>query len=79
MAARRVLLQEDLHPEKGIPWDRSSIWRKVKNGTFPPPDGKTTDSQAGKNFWYEVTIDRYLRDRVKKTQAARQAAAQTGD
>src|SRR5262249_46139473 len=83
MPARRVLLQEDLHPEKGIPWDRTSIWRKVKNGTFPPPDGKTTDQKQGKNFWYEATIGGYWRNGVKKTQATRevapQATAQAGD
>jgi predicted DNA-binding transcriptional regulator AlpA len=77
MATRRILLQQDLHPEKGIPWDRSSIWRKIKHGTFPPPDGKTTDSSTGKNFWYEHTIDKYLRDRVKKTRATRRAAVDT--
>jgi predicted DNA-binding transcriptional regulator AlpA len=74
MAARRILLQQDLHPEKGIPWDRSSIYRKVKDGTFPPPDGKTTDSRSGKNFWFESTIDNFLRAHAKKMRAARQAA-----
>ena len=71
MSARRILMQDDL-AAKGIRYHRSTIYRKVQAGTFPPPDGKTTDAPSAPNFWFESTIDRHLRERARKTKQARQ-------
>jgi hypothetical protein len=60
----RVLLQRDLE-DKGISWSRQHINRKIKAGEFPPPDGRTANSPMAPNFWFETTIDNYLRARAK--------------
>lgn len=70
----KILLRADLS-WKGIPWSRQHIKRKIENGTFPPPDGKTTDAQNAPDFWFEETIDNYLRGRAEKMKAARRQAA----
>ena len=76
MATRplKILLQSDLE-SRGIPWTRQHTARKIKDGSFPPPDGKTSDAVTAPNFWFEETIDNYLRDRARKMKAAREAAA----
>ena len=61
----RMLLRRDLRERKGIGFSRQHLARKVKSGSFPKPDGKTTDSPTAPNFWFEHTIDAYLRDRAK--------------
>jgi len=61
----KMLLRRDLKPLKGISWSRQRIGRKIKAGEFPPPDGKTADAPTSPNFWFEHTIDRYLRARAK--------------
>jgi hypothetical protein len=66
----RILLRSDLE-SRGIPWSRQHIDRKIKDGTFPPPDGKTSNAPSAPNFWLESTIDRYLRGRVKALAAMR--------
>jgi len=63
-AALKMILQRDL-PSKGITWSRQHVRRKVKSGEFPAPDGKTADAPTSPNFWFEHTIDRYLRARAK--------------
>jgi hypothetical protein len=60
----RVLLQRDFE-DKGISWSRQHIARKIKDGTFPPPDGKTSNSPTSPNFWFEETIDNYLIERAR--------------
>jgi hypothetical protein len=65
----KILLYSDLS-FRGIPWSRQHINRKIEDGTFPPPDGRTTDSPMAPRFWFEETIDDYLRDRARKTKAA---------
>jgi hypothetical protein len=77
----RVLLSSDLS-FKGIPWSRQHILRKIKDGSFPQPDGRLADSPKAIRFWFEETIDNYLHERVKKTKAmamkaAKEAAEQT--
>jgi hypothetical protein len=64
----KILLHNDLS-FKGIPWSRQHIKRKIDAGTFPPPDGRTTDSPMSPRFWFEETIDNYLRDRARKMKA----------
>jgi hypothetical protein len=59
----RMLVRGDLHKVKGIPYSRQHIARLIDDGKFPPPDGKTADSKNAPNFWWEVTIDRWLKDR----------------
>jgi hypothetical protein len=61
----RILTRRDLRERKGIRWSRQHIDRQIKLGRFPLPDGKTTDSPTAPNFWFETTIDRYLRGRAK--------------
>jgi len=39
----RMLTRRDLRERKGVPWSRQRLHEKIKNGEFPPPDGKTTD------------------------------------
>jgi hypothetical protein len=70
----KVLLRDDLS-SKGIPWSRQHINRKIEDGTFPPPDGRTGDSPTAPRFWFEETIDNYLRDRAKKMKAMRAGAS----
>jgi len=72
----RMLLRRDLKPMKGIPWSRQHIDRKIKDGSFPPPDGKTADAPTAPNFWFECTIDGYLRARAKALSARRKTAAE---
>ena len=74
MSVRRILMQGDL-ADKGIRYHRSTIFRKIQDGTFPPPDGKTTDAPRAPNFWFEATIDRFLLDRAKRMKAMREKAA----
>jgi predicted DNA-binding transcriptional regulator AlpA len=73
----RILLRRDLKAQKGIPWSRQHIDRKIKDGEFPPPDGKTSDSPTAPNFWFESTIDGYLKARAKALSAKRKAEAET--
>jgi predicted DNA-binding transcriptional regulator AlpA len=56
-AIRRVLTFSELKSRKGIPYSRSHISRKVKDGTFPPPFN-LPDSTI--NFWFDDVIDDYL-------------------
>jgi len=64
----RMLVRGDLHRIKGIPFSRQHIARLIDEGKFPPPDGKTADSPKAPNFWFEHTIDAYLRSRAAGTQ-----------
>jgi hypothetical protein len=67
-----MLLQRDLRL-KGITWSRQHINRKIREKEFPPPDGKTGDAPSSPNWWFEHTIDKYLRRRAAAMRA--QAAA----
>jgi prophage regulatory protein len=57
----RMLTTADLR-EKGIPWTRQHINRKVKRGEFPPP----VKIGASTNGWPETEIDAWLRDRLEE-------------
>jgi predicted DNA-binding transcriptional regulator AlpA len=70
----QVLLRSHL-PDKGIDYSRQHIDRKIKDGTFPPPDGKTADGPSGHNFWFETTIDNWLKARAKVYRDKRATAA----
>src|SRR5215831_8766562 len=59
-----ILLQRDLGPRRGITYSRQTINRKVRKKEFPPPDGKTGDAPSSPNFWFDHTIDKYLRGRA---------------
>jgi hypothetical protein len=67
----RILFQRDF-ASKGITWSRQHIHRKVKAKEFPPPDGKTSDAPGAPNFWWESSIDKFLRNRAaaRRKQAA---------
>jgi predicted DNA-binding transcriptional regulator AlpA len=56
-AIRRVLTFADLKSRKGIPYSRSHMNRKVKDGTFPKPF-KLPDSSL--NLWFDDVIDDFL-------------------
>jgi hypothetical protein len=62
-------------PSKRISYTRQSITRKIGEGTFPPPDGRTTDSPNSPRWWFESTLDAYLKDRARKFKAAKAAKA----
>src|SRR5215471_14676072 len=74
----KIFLQRDLR-QKGIPWSRQHVSRKIREKEFPPPDGKTGDAPSSPNFWFEHTIDKYLRQRAaamrEQAAAIRQHAA----
>jgi len=66
----KIMFKRDL-PQKGITWSRQHINRKVKAKEFPPPDGKTSDAPSAPNWWWEHTIDKYLRQRAAAMREAR--------
>jgi hypothetical protein len=73
--ALRMLTSRDLRERKGIGWSRQHRNRKIAAGEFPPPDGRTADGPTAPPFWFETTIDKYLRDRVAKARAQKSATA----
>jgi hypothetical protein len=72
-----MLLRRDL-PEKGITWSRQHINRKIAANEFPPPDGRTSDAPTAPTFWFEHTIDRYLRRRAAALREVQRASSATG-
>ena len=46
---------------KGIAWNASTLWRKVKGGEFPRPI-----LIGNKNFWIEAEIDDYIEGLIVK-------------
>jgi hypothetical protein len=72
-AALKMLLRRDL-PQKGISWSRQHINRKIAAKEFPPPDGRTSDAPTAPTFWFEHTIDRYLRRRAAAMREVRRAS-----
>jgi len=70
----RMLTRRDLRERKGVPWSRQRLHEKIKLGEFPPPDGKTTDDSKAPNWWFETTVDRWLKERARKMDDAREAA-----
>ena len=52
----KVLVFEDLKPEKGIPYSRVQIWRLCKAGRFPKP----IKIGQNRNGWVEEEIDRHI-------------------
>jgi hypothetical protein len=74
----RMLIRRDLKARKGIPYSRQHIDRLIKEGKFPPPDGKTADSPNAPNWWWETTIDAYLRERARRFKETKTVTAATG-
>jgi hypothetical protein len=72
--ALKMVLRRDL-PTKGIGWSRQHIARKIEKGQFPPPDGKTSDTPKAPNFWFEHTIDKYLRQRAAALRETRRTTS----
>jgi hypothetical protein len=73
MRTLRMLTRRDLRERKGIPHSRQHIARLIAEGKFPPPDGKTADSETAPNFWWETTIDGYLRGLARRFKEAKTA------
>jgi predicted DNA-binding transcriptional regulator AlpA len=73
----RMLLQRDLKERKGITWSRQHIDRKIRDGEFPLPDGKTSDAPTAPNFWFEHTIDGWLKARAAKARKPIATATET--
>jgi hypothetical protein len=73
----RMLIRRDLKARKGIPYSRQHIDRLIKEGRFPPPDGKTADSPNAPNWWWETTIDAYLRERARRFKETKTVTAAT--
>ena len=69
----KMLLRRDL-PEKGITWSRQHINRKIRAKEFPPPDGTTSDAPSAPNWWWNHTIDKYLRQRAAAFRETKRAA-----
>jgi hypothetical protein len=76
MSNLRILMRRDLRERKGITFSRQHIARLIGEGKFPPPDGKTSDSPTAPNWWFETTIDGYLKARAKALSARRKTAAE---
>jgi hypothetical protein len=72
-AELRILLTRDL-PRKGISWSRQHINRKIRANEFPPPDGKTSNAPTAPNWWFEHTIDRYLKHRAAALRRSKRTA-----
>jgi len=72
-AGLRILFQRDLRT-KGITWSRQHVHRKITDGEFPEPDGKTSDAPSAPNFWFEHTIDKYLQKRAAALRETRRAS-----
>jgi predicted DNA-binding transcriptional regulator AlpA len=53
----KILTRRDLETQKGIPWSRQHLDRKIKAGEFPPPFSAPGSSLW---LWLEPTIDSYL-------------------
>jgi hypothetical protein len=71
----RILTGQDLRERKGIRWSRQHRNRKIKDGEFPAPDGRTADGPTAPPFWFETTIDKYLRDRTAQARARKSTTA----
>jgi hypothetical protein len=71
--ALRIVTGKDLRERKGISWSRQHRNRKIAAGEFPPPDGRTTDHPNSPPFWFESTVDKYLRRRAAVTRSASRA------
>ncbi len=63
----RILTFDQLKPVKGIPYSRTQLWRRAKDGTFPRP----IRLSAQRTGWVEDEIDAWLEDLA----AAREPAA----
>jgi len=61
----KILTSPALREQKGIRWSRQHRNRQIAAGKFPPPDGRTGDDPNAPPWWFETTIDRYLRARAK--------------
>lgn len=72
----KMLLRRDL-PQKGITWSRQHLHRKIAAKEFPPPDGRTSDTPLAPKFWFEHTIDRYLRGRAAALREAKRTSSAT--
>ena len=70
----KILFQSDLGPKKGIKWSRQHVNKKIRAKEFPPPDGKTSDAPSAPNWWWETTIDKYLRKRAAALREARRTS-----
>jgi predicted DNA-binding transcriptional regulator AlpA len=73
----RMITRRDLRERKGIPYSRQHISRLIDEGKFPPPDGKTADTPTAPNWWYEHTIDAWLRKRARGHKGRKAAAEAT--
>jgi len=73
----RILTRRDLREKKGVGYSRQHLDRKIKEGTFPPPDRKTSDSPTAPNWWFETTIDNWIIARAKAEQTRKVATATT--
>jgi predicted DNA-binding transcriptional regulator AlpA len=73
--SEKILFWRDFDEKKGITWSRKHVGDKINKGEFPPPDGRTTDRSRSPRFWFESTIDRYLKARAQAFAAARKSAA----
>jgi hypothetical protein len=60
VSERNIIFSRDLKRRKGITWSRQHVNRKIKNGTFPPPDGRVNpENPNSPPWWYETTLDGY--------------------
>jgi hypothetical protein len=73
-AELKILFQRDLST-KGITWSRQHVNRKIRAKEFPAPDGKTSDAPSAPNFWFEHTINKYLRQRAAVMRETRRASS----
>src|SRR5262249_43941381 len=70
----RIFTPIDLREQKGIRWSRQHRNRNIKAGIFPPPDGRMTAHPQSPPFWFEHTIDRYIRGRAAVMRETRRPA-----
>lgn len=63
----KLLSLADLKSKKGIPFSRSHVHRKTKNGTFPQPIKLGPGTSM--NLWLESEIDEWIASRVSDRDA----------
>jgi len=62
---RRLLSFKDLHQQYGIPHSDTTIWRMVKNRTFPRPV-----KIGRRRCWDESEIDQYVKAQLAMREKA---------
>jgi predicted DNA-binding transcriptional regulator AlpA len=70
---KRLVTVRQIHDEK-LPWGRSTVLKRVKEGTFPAP---VISGGPGPNLWDEADVDAFVANFVAKAKEAAARGEQT--